>query len=446
MAYLGNKPVNNFVSFAKQDITGNGGTSYSLDYPVTGANDIDLYINNVRQEPTEAYSCSGSTLTLTEAVSSSDDIYAIFRGRALQTAQHPSDSALEASQATISGNTGIGTSNAYVGGVTGNGSLNVLHSTAGQWVMQGRADVVGANGLFIRAGDSSSDTTALFTGRDEADVHMKIDGEGRKTFGHDTALTLGNDNSYFQVIGSGSNDSNITIARFQSSNYGPYLNIVKSRSGTKGSFSRVSNNDYVGGINWYADDGYDANTAVASIEAQMDGNTGSNDMPGRIMFRTTPDGSNATVERMRIDNQGRVTMPYQPVFSYLGTKTHDIATTGTQVMSASNVWSNNVIHALNRGSHFVSSTGRFTAPVAGTYYFQFQCTYNDFGSGYLYFYMNINGTTKSTMQADQQTPQSAIVNHMYCELSANDYVDVSWTNNYTSGNIQRPGFSGMLVG
>ena len=139
-------------------------------------------------------------------------------------------------------------------------------------------------------------------------------------------------------------------------------------------------------------------------------------------------------------------MPNQPVFSYLGTKNHDITTTGTQVMSASNVWSNNVIHALNRGSHFVSSTGRFTAPVAGTYYFQFQCTYNDFGSGYLYFYMNINGTTKSTMQADQQTPQSAIVNHMYCELSANDYVDVSWTNNYASGNIKYPGFSGMLVG
>lgn len=114
MPYLGNKPVNNFVSFAKQDITGNGGTSYSLDYPVTGANDIDLYINNVRQEPTEAYSCSGSTLTLTEAVSSSDDIYAIFRGRALQTVVHPSDSALEASQATISGEATI-TGNAFIG-------------------------------------------------------------------------------------------------------------------------------------------------------------------------------------------------------------------------------------------------------------------------------------------------------------------------------------------
>lgn len=90
MPYLGNKPVNNFISFAKQDITGNGGTSYSLDYPVTSANDIELFINNVRQEPTEAYSCSGSTLTLTEAVTSIDDVYVIFRGRALGTV-NPSD-------------------------------------------------------------------------------------------------------------------------------------------------------------------------------------------------------------------------------------------------------------------------------------------------------------------------------------------------------------------
>jgi hypothetical protein len=84
---------------------------------------------------------------------------------------------------TSLGSVGIGTANDYVGGVTGNGSLNVLHSTAGQWVMQGRADVAGANGLFIRAGDSSSDTTALFTGRNEADVHMKIDGEGNVGIG-----------------------------------------------------------------------------------------------------------------------------------------------------------------------------------------------------------------------------------------------------------------------
>ena len=71
---------------------------------------------------------------------------------------------------------------------------------------------------------------------------------------------------------------------------------------------------------------------------------------------------------------------------------------------------------------------------------------SNFNSGYLWFYMNINNTTKSYFQMTQQTGHNAMVHHMYCDLAANDYVTCQWTNNYVSGQIHYPGFSGALVG
>ena len=92
MPFLGNKPTNNFTSFEKQDITGSGTTSYTLAHAVNNEKDIDVYINHVHQEPTTAYSASGTTLTLTESISSSDDCYVLFRSRAIQSATPPDGS------------------------------------------------------------------------------------------------------------------------------------------------------------------------------------------------------------------------------------------------------------------------------------------------------------------------------------------------------------------
>ena len=55
MTYIGNKSSANFTSLEKQDLTGASGTSLTLTHAVSNAFDIALYINNVRQEPNEAY-------------------------------------------------------------------------------------------------------------------------------------------------------------------------------------------------------------------------------------------------------------------------------------------------------------------------------------------------------------------------------------------------------
>ena len=84
MAYLGNQPSNNFVSLKRQVITGNNGSSYTLDHSVASVNDVAIFVNNVRQDPA-TYSISGTALTLGGTISSSDSCYVIFLGQALQT-------------------------------------------------------------------------------------------------------------------------------------------------------------------------------------------------------------------------------------------------------------------------------------------------------------------------------------------------------------------------
>ena len=96
MAYIGNEPSVNFTSFAKQDLTGVTGSpvkrGFTLTYAVANANEIEVFVNNVRQEPTEAYTVSGTALTMTGNVASTDDFYVIYLGKALQTTVPPDGS------------------------------------------------------------------------------------------------------------------------------------------------------------------------------------------------------------------------------------------------------------------------------------------------------------------------------------------------------------------
>jgi len=102
MAYIGTPPSNAFTSLLKQDFSTSATTGYTLDHAVNNANDIALFINFVRQEPTAAYSASGTTLTLTSATASSDDMYCVYLGQALQTV-NPPNASVGLSQLTASG-------------------------------------------------------------------------------------------------------------------------------------------------------------------------------------------------------------------------------------------------------------------------------------------------------------------------------------------------------
>ncbi len=92
MAYIGKEPADSFISFAKQDFSTSATTSYTLDNAVTNENELALFINFVRQEPTTAYTASGTSLTLTSATASTDDMYCVYLGQAKQTVNAPDGS------------------------------------------------------------------------------------------------------------------------------------------------------------------------------------------------------------------------------------------------------------------------------------------------------------------------------------------------------------------
>jgi len=168
----------------KQDITGNGGTSYTLSHAVANANEIEVFVNNVRQEPAVAYTATGTTLTMTGAVASTDDFYVVYQGKAVGTIVPPDASVSTAkivddavTSAKIADNAVVTASIAddaitlskaaddfYRTGTwtptftSGSGSFNGLTMT-GTYTRIGRLCHVTANILITASGNAGADLT-----------------------------------------------------------------------------------------------------------------------------------------------------------------------------------------------------------------------------------------------------------------------------------------------
>ena len=92
MPYIGNTPADKFLTLAKQSFSTSATTSYTLDSAVSSTQDIALFINNVRQSPVDAYSVSGTSLTLTSATAGTDEMYCVYLGKTVGTVSPASDS------------------------------------------------------------------------------------------------------------------------------------------------------------------------------------------------------------------------------------------------------------------------------------------------------------------------------------------------------------------
>lgn len=94
MPFLGTTPTQGFVGAnPKQSFTANGSTTvFTLTNPVASANDLEVFVGNVRQEPTAAYTAAGTTLTMSEAPASGINFYVINKSQAQVTTTPPVNS------------------------------------------------------------------------------------------------------------------------------------------------------------------------------------------------------------------------------------------------------------------------------------------------------------------------------------------------------------------
>ena len=186
---------------------------------------------------------------------------------------------------------------------SGNVGINATSYTAKLHV-SGAYNQTGLKVLGGGAGYSSP----LIVGAANGTEYMRVDDDGRLLLGTSTARANffnSTDATQFQIEGTDSNNSALSLTRnSNSTGYAP-LHFAKSRGTSVGSNTIVQSGDYLGGVIFSGSDGSEFVTA-ASIHSVVDGTPGANDMPGRLSFHTTADGASTPTERMRIASNGQL--------------------------------------------------------------------------------------------------------------------------------------------
>jgi hypothetical protein len=145
-------------------------------------------------------------------------------------------------------------------------------------------------------------------------------------------------------------------------------------------------------------------------------------------------------ERMRIDASGNISTPHQPAFH---------AKSGQETASGSDV--GGYTSVFNRGNHLNVTNGRFTAPVAGVYFFRYQQLAKNADSGEYRTALYKNGAAYGGLRFITQKPADTwwslfAEGHVY--MDAGDYVTVRYESGpntlYSDNNYGS--FSGHFVG
>ena len=161
-----------------------------------------------------------------------------------------------------------------------------------------------------------------------------------------------------------------------------------------------------------------------------------------IQAYDTSDNSSNTLELN--PHGGAVTTPSQPSFNAQRTSNQGIQGGTTLIFDQAR-------H--NTGNHYNTSTGVFTAPIAGDYLFTFKSLFYAFAADeYLDLYSTVNGTTRNRYEQTGNSGQHTEIDYTeVVRLNANDTFYL-FANNRNSGATlysmygNENHFSGYLLG
>lgn len=165
------------------------------------------------------------------------------------------------------------------------------------------ANTVPANGFYLPAANKmgfATNTTAAGV----------IDSSQNLTIGTTTQVPVSTGTNASKIQGVTDSASNRcgSYGMFVNSASGPSFSLFKSRSGTVGTNTVVQADDILGFFDFEGADGTNYVTG-AFIAGFCDGTPGANDMPGRIVISTTPDGSTSGVTAIYADRNQEVYFP-----------------------------------------------------------------------------------------------------------------------------------------
>ena len=391
MAYIGNPVQQSLTKVTSQSFNGTGSqTVFTLNRAVNTGEELEVFVENVQQEPGvgKSYTATGTTLTFDAAPQSgTGNIYVIYRGIAEVTRrlEHDPNAALAATTGTFSDD---------------GGGSSVVHRFSNSGTTSGDNAVVRIN-----VGGTTAGSFIQFSDSDDSNV-----GQIEYDHNNDAMVFDVNASEAMRINSSG----NVGIGTTS-----PTADLTVSPANNEGAVRVGDNATYYG--------------EMKRVQASDEVRIGSYGASQNLTFHTV------NAERMRIDSSGRVTMPYQP--SFAATRSQGSVSNAVYVYP-------NVYH--NTGSHYNSSNGRFTAPVSGSYFIatnhmsENNNTYNN--SSYDIRVNSVNVQIVYSSNGGNVHHRWSWAGVIY--LNQNDYVDV-----YVQGAFQLYGqsgaysqFSGYLLG